>query len=424
MGFTYCKLRDILISIHSGGTPSTTIKEYWGGPYKWLSSGETGQRFISDTVDTITERGINESSTKLAKRGSVVMACAGQGKTRGQTSYLLDDMYVNQSVIVLNTNRKIVLPLYLFYDLTGRYEELRGGSDASSTRGSITTTSLKTLAFRYPAIREQEKIVSILYAYDNLIEVNNKRIKVLEQMAENLYKEWFVRFRFPGHETVGFTDSKLGRIPNTFSIIKMQDAFDYYIGGGWGNDDIDEDFPVEAYVIRGTDFPHVSRGDVSSCPLRYHKKSNYDARELKADDVILEVSGGTAEQPVGRTLLVSDSILRRLGNKVICASFCKLIRLRKEVISPVYYYYWMQYLYNTRIIDRFQLQSTGIINFQFEYFLRKGEILLPPNDIINDFDAQVRFIHGEIAILAEQNEKLIQQRDLLLPRLMSGKLEV
>ena len=247
----------------------------------------------------------------------------------------------------------------------------------------------------HPDEHDQQRIVSILSAYDNLIEV-----------------------------TVGFTDSKLGRIPNTFSIIKMQDAFDYYIGGGWGNDDIDEDFPVEAYVIRGTDFPHVSRGDVSSCPLRYHKKSNYDARELKADDVILEVSGGTAEQPVGRTLLVSDSILRRLGNKVICASFCKLIRLRKEVISPVYYYYWMQYLYNTRIIDRFQLQSTGIINFQFEYFLRKGEILLPPNDIINDFDAQVRFIHGEIAILAEQNEKLIQQRDLLLPRLMSGKLEV
>lgn len=156
MDFTYCKLRDILISIHSGGTPSTTIKEYWGGPYKWLSSGETGQRFISDTIDTITERGINESSTKLAKRGSVVMACAGQGKTRGQTSYLLDDMYVNQSVIVLNPDRRKVLPLYLFYDLTGRYEELRGGSDASSTRGSITTTSLKTLSFHYPSISKQE----------------------------------------------------------------------------------------------------------------------------------------------------------------------------------------------------------------------------------------------------------------------------
>ena len=114
MDFTYCKLNAVLESIYSGGTPSTTVKEYWGGPYKWLSSGETGQRFITDTIDTITDRGIKESSTKLAKRESVVMACAGQGKTRGQTSFLLDDMYVNQSLIVLNPDKKKVLPLYLF----------------------------------------------------------------------------------------------------------------------------------------------------------------------------------------------------------------------------------------------------------------------------------------------------------------------
>ena len=148
MEYTSCKLKDVLSSIYSGGTPSTSKKEYWNGPYKWLSSGETGQRFITDTINTITELGIKESSTRLAKRDSVVMACAGQGKTRGQTSYLLYDMYVNQSVIVLKPKESKVLPLYLFYDLSGRYEELRGGSDASSTRGSITTASLKTLPFR------------------------------------------------------------------------------------------------------------------------------------------------------------------------------------------------------------------------------------------------------------------------------------
>lgn len=299
---------------------------------------------------------------------------------------------------------------------------------ANSSNGATVhhTSPEKICRYRFEkrSKRVQSRIATILSTYDKLIEVNNKRIKVLEQMAENLYKEWFVRFRFPGHESTGFIDSKLGIIPDSFSIIRMQDAFDYYIGGGWGNDDPDEDFSVEAYVIRGTDFPRVSKGDVSSCPLRYHKKSNYDARKLSTDDLILEVSGGTAEQPVGRTLLLNDSVLSRLDDKVICASFCKLIRLRKSVISPLYFYYWMQFLYDTRIIDRFQLQSTGIINFQFEYFLRKGEILLPTKTIMDDFDARVRRIHGEIAILAEQNEKLIQQRDLLLPRLMSGKLEV
>lgn len=279
--------------------------------------------------------------------------------------------------------------------------------------------------FRVENYREDSKrITDILSTYDSLIEVNNKRIKVLEQMAENLYKEWFVRFRFPGHETAEFEDGRLGKIPTTFSVIKMQDAFEYYIGGGWGNDEEDKDFPVEAYVIRGTDFPRVKKGDISSCPLRYHKTSNYSSRELKPDDIILEASGGTADQPVGRTLLVTSDVIQRLGGKVICASFCKQIRINKDVVSPIFFYYWMQFLYDTRIIDRFQLQSTGIINFQFEYFLRKGEIMIPPKEIMKSFEALIQPLHKEIALIAKKNANLTKQRDLLLPRLMSGKLEV
>ena len=424
MVFISCRLRDILVGIHSGGTPSTAVKEYWGGPYRWLSSGETGQRFISDTIETITDRGVKESSTKLAKRGSVVMACAGQGKTRGQTSYLLEDMYVNQSVIVLNPDTEKVHPLYLFYDLSRRYEELRGGSDASSTRGSITTASLKGLSFQYPVLEKQRKIVSILYAYDQLIDVNNKRIKVLEQMAENLYKEWFVRFRFPGHETAEFYESRLGKLPRTFQVVKNIDVYEYYIGGGWGNDDEDQEYSVPAYVIRGTDFPRVKRGDVSTCPLRYHKASNYSARKLKPHDIIIEVSGGTQEQPVGRALIVTRDVIDRLNGSVICASFCKLVRLNTGAISPLYYYYWMKFLYDTRMIDRFQLQSTGIINFQFEFFLNKGDVMLPPMELMQRFDSSVLPIMDQISTIAKQNENLIKQRDLLLPRLMSGKLEV
>lgn len=271
---------------------------------------------------------------------------------------------------------------------------------------------------------EQKQIADILSAYDNLIEVNNKRIKVLEQMAENLYKEWFVRFRFPGYETAEFCESRIGRIPACFKVIKNKDAFEYYIGGGWGNDDEDKEFPISAYVIRGTDFPRVAKGDVSTCPLRFHKKSNYSARELKAQDIIIEVSGGTSEQPVGRTLMVTQDVIDRLVGRVICASFCKQVRVDKAVISPLYYNYWMKFLYDTRIIDRFQLQSTGIINFQFEFFLNKGDVMLPPMELMRRFDALVLPILDQISTIAKENENLIKQRDLVLPRLMSGKLEV
>ena len=402
MDFTYCKLRDILISIHSGGTPSTTIKEYWGGPYKWLSSGETGQRFISDTVDTITERGINESSTKLAKRGSVVMACAGQGKTRGQTSYLLDDMYVNQSVIVLNTNRKIVLPLYLFYDLTGRYEELRGGSDASSTRGSITTTSLKTLAFRYPAIREQEKIVSILYAYDNLIEVNNKRIKVLEQMAENLYKEWFVRFRFPGHETAEFENG----IPEGWAYRRADEVIDFNPTLKTGNQTEFTIIPMEALSTNSMVLD-------SGCFVRQDSISG--RRSQNGDTLLAKITPCLENGKTGFVMGMPE-------NEVLGGS-TEFVVMRSKALTPHYVYCIARsyYFRQTAILSMNGADGRQRVD---EDKLKSTKILQPEKTALDRFETIVTPIFDGVYQMVQENKNLIKQRDLLLPRLMSGKLEV
>lgn len=328
-------------------------------------------------------------------------------------------------IAILRPNQDVVIPEYLYYVMKSRSLFAQADSYAiGSAQRTISLSSLRKMKIPVPDLPEQKRLASVLSAYDNLIKSNNRRMNILEQMAENLYKEWFVRFRFPGHVTTELVGSKIGSIPASFSVVRMQDVFEYYIGGGWGNDDEDNDFPIPAYVIRGTDFPHVKKGDLSTCPLRYHKESNFRARQLQPDDIILEVSGGTAEQPVGRTLLVTTDTIDRLGGKVICASFCKQIRVKRKVISPYYFYYWMQFLYDTRIIDRFQLQSTGITNFQFEYFTRKCNVLLPTKAVMEEFDLQIKPIFDEISAIAKQNENLIKQRDLLLPRLMSKKLEV
>ncbi len=129
--------------IYSGGTPSTTDSGYWDGAFSWLASGETRNRFITSTEKTITQAGIDNSSTKLAAKYDIVMASAGQGFTRGQVSMLLLDTYVNQSVIIIHAEKKM-LP-YLFWNLANRYEELRAISDSSSIRGSITTKMISSL---------------------------------------------------------------------------------------------------------------------------------------------------------------------------------------------------------------------------------------------------------------------------------------
>jgi type I restriction enzyme S subunit len=137
--------------IYSGGTPTTSNAAYWNGAFGWFSSGETRNRFVISTEKTITQAGVDNSSTKLATKHDIVMASAGQGFTRGQTSMLLIDTYVNQSVIVIHSERKI-LP-YLFWNLANRYEELRAISDSSSIRGSLTTKMID--AFEIPLADEE-----------------------------------------------------------------------------------------------------------------------------------------------------------------------------------------------------------------------------------------------------------------------------
>lgn len=161
--------------IYSGGTPNTKKTEYWGGNLKWLSSGETRNKYIFDTEKRITELGAKESSTRLAYSGDVVMASAGQGYTRGQVSMLKTDTFVNQSVIVFRTNSNELLSDYLYYNLSNRYDELRALSDSNSIRGSITTKLFNSMEISIPTLDIQKKIVDILRAIDEKI-VNNKKI--------------------------------------------------------------------------------------------------------------------------------------------------------------------------------------------------------------------------------------------------------
>ena len=174
------KIGDCTTRIYSGGTPSTSCSDYWNGPLGWFSSGETRNRFVVSTEKTITQAGVDNSSTKLAQKYDIVIASAGQGFTRGQTSMLLLDTYVNQSVIVIHADRKI-LP-FLFWNLAGRYEELRAISDSSSIRGSLTTKMIS--AFEIPKVQEDdlEKFSDFAWSIIPQIENNlmqNQRLTAL-----------------------------------------------------------------------------------------------------------------------------------------------------------------------------------------------------------------------------------------------------
>jgi type I restriction enzyme, S subunit len=144
-GWRRAKLSDVCEYIMSGGTPSTKVTAYWNGKIPWLSSGETRSHFICRTDKRITQAGVENSSTRFARRGCTVIASAGQGHTRGQTSLLMIDSYINQSVIALAADHGVISDFYLYFDLQRRYEEFRRISDSQSSRGSLTTKLLADL---------------------------------------------------------------------------------------------------------------------------------------------------------------------------------------------------------------------------------------------------------------------------------------
>ncbi len=130
---------DLCSTIFSGGTPNTQVAAFWHGDIPWLSSGETRDAFVIDTERRITKEGVLKSSTRLASALSTVIASAGQGNTRGQTSLIGFDSYINQSVVALRADTAISSHFHLYFDLERRYEEFRRISDAHSSRGSLTT---------------------------------------------------------------------------------------------------------------------------------------------------------------------------------------------------------------------------------------------------------------------------------------------
>ncbi len=220
------RIGELCSRIFSGGTPTTTNSDFWNGDIPWLSSGETRNDFINFTEKTITKEGVENSSTKLALKDDIVIATAGQGLTRGQVSYLNIDTYINQSLISLRVNSEKLDSRYLYYNLKSRYTELRSLSDDTSSRGSITIPILSRMEIDTHNLSTQKKIAEILSAYDEKIENNKKIIKNLEAVTQTIFNEWFVNFRFPGHEKVKMVESEMGEIPEGWEVRSVLDVIE------------------------------------------------------------------------------------------------------------------------------------------------------------------------------------------------------
>lgn len=407
-------IQQITESVFSGGTPSTIIEEYWNGNYNWLSSGETKNKFITNTDKKITEEGIKKSSTKLAKIGDIVIASAGQGNTRGQASFCCIDTYINQSIIAIRSNKKLVDPSFLFYNISARYKELRQISDGHSIRGSLTTKMINKLKVKLPILDKQKLISKILLSLDQKIEINNKINENLQSISQLLFKHWFVDFEFPNEEGLPYkfsggemVDSELGMIPKGWEVKKMQEVIDVRDGTHASPKPKEDGYPLitSKYLSSsGIDFQSanlISQEDYDEI----NKRSKVDT-----GDILITMIG-----TVGNIYKVDEKNI----NFAI-----KNVGLFKTSNNKTYANYIYLYLKSDDMKQYIKERLAG----STQQYISLGELrkipVIIPYIILQKFNKLIEPILQKITEVKEENNRLTNLRDTLLPKLMNGEIDL
>ena len=323
---------------------------------------------------------INENDLLIARTGA----------TTGY-NLVVDESYKNfvfaSYLIRFNYNKNDLYPLYLKYVLKSQqwYGFVNNFISGSAQPGMNAKAFGK---FQIPFFNYdiQKRISNILSTYDKLIDNNNKRIKLLEQMAENLYKEWFVRFRFPGYEDVEFIDG----FPKEWKICRI-DQLSKIKAGGDAPDDSTKEITDECSI------PIYSNGIENEGLYGYTSKA-----KISKPSITISARG-----------TVGYTCLRRVSYTPIVRLIC-VIPHEEKLVNWLFYYFK-----RTIVIANGTSQQQITIPM-----MSREKVLLPTNDLIQKFYEYSTCYLDEIDSLKAQNSNLEKQRDMLLPRLMSGKLEV
>ncbi|MCB7521053.1 restriction endonuclease subunit S [[Clostridium] hylemonae] len=323
----------------------------------------------------------------------------------------VDGFYLNQNAVCLRTKDNNILDqTYLGYLCKERifvnYIQNKGRGAANQMR--IAIGAIKDFEFDLPDIEVQIQIAKILSAYDKLIENNQKQIKLLEEAAQRLYKEWFLDLCFPGYEDVEIING----IPEGWMFKPFSEIFEFVRGKSYSSKDLSETDGVLMVNLKNIKaYGGYNRG----AEKRFIGKFKAD-QKLLPGDIVMGVTDMTQERRlVGHVALIPD-----LGEEVTFSM--DLIKLNPISITKNYLYGTMQYGgYSNKIsplangVNVLHLKPDSMMHF---------DMLIPSNNILAIFDSAFEPIRQRIELLQKQCVLASEARDRLLPKLMTGELEV
>ena len=393
----YSKIGDICLKVCSGGTPTSSNPNYYNGGIPWLNTNEVNFCNIYSTNKTISQEGLEHSAAKYIPANTVIVAM--YGVTAGKSAIAKIPLTTNQACCNLVIDEAKADYRYVYYFLKQQSDNLNKLANGGAQQ-NLNSLIIKKYKIALPNLNVQHRIASILSTYDTLIENNTKRIRLLEKMAENLYKEWFVRFRFPGHEKVEMENGlpkgwKRGTLSD---VVEFQNGFafksDTFCNGGMYSIVTIKNVQAEGFDGSNTD-------KIAEIPQRMPGYC-----KLRQGDILISLTGN-----IGRVCRVQG--------------YGYLLNQRVAKLKSSFPFYTYCLFKSDYIFQSLNVISYGTAQLNLSPIkASKIRVAIPSQKNIEYFEHKVSSMFNELDNLQHQNTLLARQRDLLLPRLMSGKLEV
>ena len=371
------------------GTPVVMPKDMINGKI----SEESIARVSEEHVKRLSRHIVSEGNILYARRGDV-------GKcvyvTKYESGWLCGTGCLNVEI-----NPNIADSKFIFYHLQNPdtvgwvYKNAKG-----ATMPNLNTDILSDVPLQIPNITIQKKIASILSAYDDLIENNNKQIKLLEDAAQKLYKEWFMKLNFPGHENTKIIDG----VPEGWEYKSLNSLVDFQNGYAFKSDSFDETGEYRLITIKNVKdgaFDYLNVNKIKVIP-----SGMQDWCKLEIGDSLVSLTGN-----VGRVCLVTaeNCLLNQRVAKIACTfpSYAYVLFRSKDMFNIM-----------NKLAKGAAQQNLSPIQ------LGEEKILMPENHLIKRFDQIVEPFVKEIICLNKQNQEVQSSRDKLLPKLMNQEIEV
>lgn len=402
------RLSDIM-DIIGGGTPKTSIPEYWNGDIPWLSVKDFNNdyRYVYHTEKNITKAGLDNSSTRILNKGDVIISARG---TVGEIATIPYPMAFNQSCYGLRAKKNIVSENFLYYLIKYNIFLLKKNTHGS-VFDTITRETFNKIEVMIPNLDIQEKISSILVVIDDKIELNNRINNNLEQQAVLLFQKWFIEF---DNSSKNMLETRFGLVPESFKLLKNGElplvVTDYVANGSFASLKANVTLyqePNYAYFIRNTDL----KSGTFEVFVDEHSYNFLSKSTLYGGEIIISNVGD-----VGSVFLCPklDKPMT-LGNNII------MLRPKQENLR-YYLYIWFKSLYGQSLIQGIKGGSAQPKFNKTDF--KNLPIFLPPDDLLEQFHQIVKPMFELIDENNTENQALTRTRDTILPRLMSGELDV